>query len=344
MKATIAVVAALAAIMASAHQTQATELFGDFNDDGFVGQLDLDIVLADWEDPGVGREPREPEYPRTVSQEALDTVLSCWAMGTPVPLTPRAGIRLSIAPVDNSSALSGWVTQDLVILTHTDWLGAQLMVTPDEPGHIYQDPDEGTQYAQSPNPAFFDTFPSLEFDTYVSSGQLGHRVHMVSAADLVAGGPWAGFDEDALGPAWFTIDTDDLGELALARITLAEDATGTWSFLATAVPAEGPMVLAEGSIVDGAMVFAGDLNGDGFVGQSDLDIVLGRWGQNAAAGAGSDPSADGFVGQADLDIVLTHWGIGSPSAAPAPVPEPATLSLLGLASLSVIRRRRLPTK
>jgi hypothetical protein len=54
----------------------------------------------------------------------------------------------------------------------------------------------------------------------------------------------------------------------------------------------------------------GDLNGDGFVGQGDLDIVLGAWGCHVAPGAPAAPSADGFVGQADLDIVLGQWGQG----------------------------------
>jgi hypothetical protein len=55
----------------------------------------------------------------------------------------------------------------------------------------------------------------------------------------------------------------------------------------------------------------GDLSGDGFVGQADLDIVLGSWGRTVALGNLADPSGDGFVGQADLDIVLGCWGSGS---------------------------------
>jgi hypothetical protein len=56
---------------------------------------------------------------------------------------------------------------------------------------------------------------------------------------------------------------------------------------------------------------AGDLNGDGFVGQADLDIVLGRWGWTVSPTDAADPSHDGFVGQADLDIVLSYWGQGT---------------------------------
>jgi hypothetical protein len=61
---------------------------------------------------------------------------------------------------------------------------------------------------------------------------------------------------------------------------------------------------------------AGDLNGDGFVGQADLDIVLSQWGRGGDFGGPltdprADASGDGFVGQADLDIVLAHWGQGS---------------------------------
>jgi len=58
----------------------------------------------------------------------------------------------------------------------------------------------------------------------------------------------------------------------------------------------------------------GDLNIDGFVGQTDLDIVLDQWGRSA--GEISDPRADvnddDFVGQTDLDYVLDDWGQSTP--------------------------------
>jgi hypothetical protein len=56
----------------------------------------------------------------------------------------------------------------------------------------------------------------------------------------------------------------------------------------------------------------GDLNGDDFVGQVDLDIVLSQWGKggegNPITDPRADPTGDGFVGQADLDTVLACWG------------------------------------
>ena len=56
---------------------------------------------------------------------------------------------------------------------------------------------------------------------------------------------------------------------------------------------------------------AGDLDGDGFVGQGDLDIVLDNWGMSPPADPRADPSGDESVGQADLDIVLDGWGEGT---------------------------------
>ena len=84
---------------------------------------------------------------------------------------------------------------------------------------------------------------------------------------------------------------------------------------------------------------AGDLNGDGFVGLDDLDIILGAWNQNVPpADPAADPSGDGFVGLDDLDIVLNNWNAGTPPP-PSIVPEPATLALIGLGALAMLRRR-----
>ena len=83
----------------------------------------------------------------------------------------------------------------------------------------------------------------------------------------------------------------------------------------------------------------GDLNGDGFVGGADLDIIRAFWGQDVVPGSplNGDPSGDGFVGGADLDEVRAHWGEGTP---PDAVPEPSTLILCLLGILAVGWRRR----
>lgn len=89
-----------------------------------------------------------------------------------------------------------------------------------------------------------------------------------------------------------------------------------------------------------ASSLVGDLDGDGFVGINDLNIVLGAWNQSAPpADPAADPSGDNFVGIDDLNTVLGNWNAGTPPAASA-VPEPASLALLGLAGLAGLARRR----
>ena len=147
-----------------------------------------------------------------------------------------------------------------MIDTDSDWLSAQLIVTPDEPGRIYQDPLYPQPRPQSPNPAFFEAFPSLEFDTYVSNGVVGEPVSITGAVDL-GGPPDAIFNTDRISIAWYTYETDDIGTLALARFTLAHGAMGAWQLLASSGPAECARVRiscggfrASGPVINGHMV------------------------------------------------------------------------------------------
>jgi hypothetical protein len=70
---------------------------------------------------------------------------------------------------------------------------------------------------------------------------------------------------------------------------------------------------AANAAVTATYKFKGDLNGDGFVGQVDLDIVLGMWGRSGSAITDKRADVDGndFVGQGDLDHVLSDWGKGA---------------------------------
>ena len=97
------------------------------------------------------------------------------------------------------------------------------------------------------------------------------------------------------------------------------------------------------AILASATLLDGDLNGDGFVGVDDLNIVLLNWNQSVTPGdlAAGDGDGNGFVGVDDLNIVLVNWNNGTPPADPGNIPEPATLGLLllGLPCLSSRRSR-----
>ena len=89
----------------------------------------------------------------------------------------------------------------------------------------------------------------------------------------------------------------------------------------------------------------GDYNGDGFVSQPDLDLVLLNWGRDAnTAGVPTGWVNDlpvGIISQRELDGVLLNWGDGTPPSVNA-IPEPISAAWLGPAAVwAGLGRRRL---
>ncbi len=84
----------------------------------------------------------------------------------------------------------------------------------------------------------------------------------------------------------------------------------------------------------------GDLNGDGFVGIADLNILLPAWNQNVTPGnlSAGDVTGDGFVGIEDLNAVLGNWNLGTPP--PVVVPEPASMTVLLIGLIVGSHRRK----
>jgi len=253
----------------------------------------------------------------------------------------RAALSAAFVAVDNSAVLDGYVTQDLMVSSTTDWGSAQLLVTIEPGGEIFQDA-LGSDFA--PNPALFPNFPTLEFDSYLTANG-GQPFIAGQAVDL--GGDVQEFSSTHIDITWLNTALTDIGTFGIGRFTLSDNAVGTWSMLITSTTG---LRTFQGNINNGAFdlrdtgggePLLGDLDEDGFVGINDLNLVLGNWNQTIIDGNApqfGDLNFDLFVGIEDLNIILGNWNQGTPPANIA-VPEPGAVAFVGLATLAFGIRR-----
>ncbi len=108
-----------------------------------------------------------------------------------------------------------------------------------------------------------------------------------------------------------------------------------------------------GSSVTIAAAYLGDADLNGTVDSTDFAALAAHFNQSDASlgWAGGDFNYDGTVNTLDFNLLATNFGqvlpaepVAGASAAPlgSVVPEPAALSLLGIAAIGVRRRRRAP--
>lgn len=240
------------------------------------------------------------------------------------PTCAHAGVdALHIAQTDNTSVLSGYITNDLAI-DFTGRLGnLQLLVELDS-GEVYNTPGFGT--GTPPNDAFLSLFPELAFDTFIATGGLTHETNesgvFIWGGAVNLGGPAslnvAGSDQQLVSAAWspglsFDVVADQ-ADFPIARLTLSDNASGTLSMFGSGLD-DGEIFRASRLIQDGVVLednafpSIGDFNNDSRVDNGDLNLLLASWGSSSVPPEWSN----GFVSPVDngeLTGMLATWGAG----------------------------------
>ena len=130
-------------------------------------------------------------------------------------------------------------------------------------------------------------------------------------------------------------DYTGLGSFGLANIDVSEV---TWDTASATITDNGVGRVFITGI--GPSALAGDADGDGDVDAADYIVLKSNIGMaTGAVLADGDFNEDGAVDWADLQILQDHYG-ESLAGAPGTIPEPATLGLLTLGAMALLRRRR----
>ncbi|MCK4871283.1 MAG: hypothetical protein KAS72_01015 [Phycisphaerales bacterium] len=206
------------------------------------------------------------------------------------PTIEHQMVEVTITPeaIADDPTLAGAKTFDLqVIMTEgDDWTSTDATATID--GAFYQHPSFD---ANTPQPGWWPTFPSLELDSFFSAYDF--------AAPAFVGTPT--ITNDSMSAIWFDTENPGSGTYTIARFTVTSGTSLMVTGTSTANYTQGE--LHPFSFEVEVTFCPGDLDGDGDTDQSDLGILLGAY---ELTGAG-DLDGDGDTDQSDLGILLGDY-------------------------------------
>ena len=283
------------------------------------------------------------------TKNVLTTLLLIGALAAVCQATPSFEWVLAEepGPVGGATYPAGYTSWDLMYTVDTNVSIVEMYLQSDTPapGDFYQNPNNPDGGITGPPSAgVISSDPFAEFDTYLTiPGSFGV---LVAATDIVPDPDPPirdlTFNDQLLDVSW-GLGPEDFsgpGTFQVARVTLKDAVYVSYTVMGfERVEPTRPPITFEGIL---PAPLPGDASLDGRVSLIDLDILgkhyrqAGDWGWRDA-----DFSGDGMVTLTDLDILGRNYGtdISSEPASQA-IPEPATLGLLVIGGLVLVRRRR----